>query len=484
MADSSDIFPLASSPLADRVAVHPSTSPGAGISESSPTGLTFDLSLADFWTIDPETARRYLIQATIDTHVWHYARNPAYRRTVEARGLSDNLTAADLPRLLRPTALTFKSYIDLLGTPFPQDVPLAFLEWVGEHLSIPLPRERFAQFRPRYSSLEALLADFERIYVDLGLEVSTSSGTSGRSTILVHSPNSMDRAAESFYLCFKRYLCMEFDHQAIFIMPRQTRVTMARMVGFSLGRVGIHQEQTRYTIPFPAYPDQIRIRAGRTFRPGWQGMLERRLLNPFMNWMNDRVATPRSARTTLDLLKRAERSGEKVIVFGSWIHLHAMALALCQEGRHIRLAPGSLLGTGGGLKELYPYTPAQIKADLAEWIHLTDGSPAPMRDVYGMAEGNWVAMQCGQGNYHIPPWVISGTLDENDRFQTGEDTIGLLAFFDPLGSGNLFPSFFKTADRVRLLSNGCPCSEAGAYIPTGSIQRVDLLDEAGCAAQV
>lgn len=470
--------------MADQAMDRLSTAPRAAHFESSPTGLTFDLPMADFWTIGTETAHRYLIQATIDTHAWHFSRNPAYRRAVEARGLSADVTEADLPRLLRPTALTFKSYIDLLGTPFPQDVPLAFLGWVSEQLSIPLPRERFARFRTRYSSLEALLADFERIYANLGLEVSTSSGTSGRSTILVHSPNSMDRATESFYLCFKRYLRMEFDHQAIFIMPRRTRVTMARMVGFSLGRVGIHQEQTHYTIPFPAYPDQIRIRAGRTFRTGLHGWIEQRLLNPFMNWMNGRVATPRSARATLDLLKQAERTGEKVIVFGSWIHLHALALGLSRENRHIRLAPGSLLGTGGGLKELYPYTPDQIKVDLARWIHLTDGSPTPMRDVYGMAEGNWVAMQCSQGNYHIPPWVIVGTLDENDRFQTGEDAIGLLAFFDPLGSGNLFPSFFKTADRVRLVSDGCPCGEMGAYIPTGSIHRVDFLDEAGCAAQV
>ena len=30
----------------------------------------------------------------------------------------------------------------------------------------------------------------------------------------------------------------------------------------------------------------------------------------------------------------------------------------------------------------------------------------------------------------------------------------------------------------------CPCGEAGAYISQDSIQRVDRLDEAGCAAQV
>jgi hypothetical protein len=37
-----------------------------------------------------------------------------------------------------------------------------------------------------------------------------------------------------------------------------------------------------------------------------------------------------------------------------------------------------------------------------------------------------------------------------------------------------------SADRTQT----CPCGEVGAYISQDSIQRVDLLDEAGCAAQV
>jgi hypothetical protein len=59
---------------------------------------------------------------------------------------------------------------------------------------------------------------------------------------------------------------------------------------------------------------------------------------------------------------------------------------------------------------------------------------------------------------------------------------------EPYGGGRLFPAFFQTADQVRLiLGDGdrrCPCGETDAYITRDSIQRVDLLDEAGCAAQV
>jgi hypothetical protein len=157
------------------------------------------------------------------------------------------------------------------------------------------------------------------------------------------------------------------------------------------------------------------------------------------------------------------------------------------------------LGSGGGLKELYPFTPAQICQDLAGVIKLASGvgldgtdGPVPIRDFYGMAEGNWAAMQCQHGNYHVPPWIYAWTLDDHDHLQEAPDAVGLLAFFDPYGGGALFPAFFKTTDQVRLIRGdevgnrrlACPCGEKGAYIAQDSIQRVDLLDEAGCAAQL
>ncbi len=158
----------------------------------------------------------------------------------------------------------------------------------------------------------------------------------------------------------------------------------------------------------------------------------------------------------------------------------------------MHLPSGSLIGTGGGFKELYPLTPAQIRADLEKSIELENGQPAPLRDVYGMAEGNWAAMQCESGNYHIPPWIYAVVLDENDRFIEKPESTGMLAFYDPVGGGDLFPAFFKTADRVRLVngsraydpSQECLCGKSGAYLSEGSIQRVDLMDEAGCAAQI
>lgn len=463
--------------------------PGNGVSEDAVAAATQGYQLRDFWALDADERERVLVDAILRSHAWHYSRNKAYRMTVAARGVGPAATPNDLPRLLRPTAQTFKSYADLLGTPFPQHQPQAFLAWLADQLSIELPADRFRRFRRRYRSLEALLADFERIYADLGLEILTSSGTSGRSTIMVRDQDALDKTTESFYLCFQRYFGMQASHRAIFFMPQDTRIAMARMAAFSVARVWAGDPRIHFTIPFPAYPDQVRVRAGRTFRPGLAGAVEQRLLHPFMVWMNEHYVSPRAVRTTIVLLQRSAAAGEKVLLFGGLVQLHLVAQELLRSGQTIALAPGSLLGTGGGLKERYATPPAEIRRALAQVFTLTDGQPIMIVDTYGMAEGNWAAMQCRVGNYHLPPWLYTATLDADDRLQTGPDTSGLLAFFDPFGGGNLFPPFFKTADRVRLIRGDrepwrCACGDPSAYLAQDSIQRVDLLDEAGCAAQV
>ena len=108
-----------------------------------------------------------------------------------------------------------------------------------------------------------------------------------------------------------------------------------------------------------------------------------------------------------------------------------------------------------------------------------------------MAEANWGAFECDACNHHLPPWLYPVVTDDDDRILDGPDVTGLLAFFDPAGGGDLIPPFFQTADRVRLVNGAgqvepglaCPCGREGSYI-AGSIQRVDLTEEAGCAAQV
>ena len=457
-----------------------------------------NLQAADFWDMTPAQRQPILLHAIAETHAWHYERNPAYHRLVESRGVGPQLDSRDLTRVLRPTAQTFKSYISVIGTPFPQERPAAFLEWLADQLSIPLPRERFQQFEPRYPTLEKLLQEFEAIFDDFGFEVTTSSGTSGRATIMVRDRETVDLAVDCFVQATLAFMGVGSEHNAIFMMPRQTRIAMARTARFGTERLGMQDKgHVHFTIPFPADPDRVRIRAGRTFQSGWKGMIEKRISHRFSQWMDERYVQPRSIAQTIDLLLQAERTGAPTLLFGSLVQLHTLSRQLQSQGygangHSLRLSAGSLAGTGGGLKEQYEFTPDRIRQDIQAVLGLEGGGPLPVRDVMGMAEANWAAPQCPEGNYHLPPWVYAVALDDDDEILVGPDVVGLLGFLDPIGSGRLFPSFFKTTDQVRLVNGAtnyntalcCPCDHDTPYLVQGTIRRVDLLDEAGCAGQL
>jgi hypothetical protein len=454
--------------------------------------------LADFWHLSPALREPILLEAILDTHTWHYDRNPAYCRMVDSRGLGRKIGECDLARVLRPTAQTFKSYIGVIGTPFPQNQPLAFLSWLADQLSIPLPRERFAQFRRRYPSLEKLLLDFEAIYADFGFEVTTSSGTSGRATIMVRDRETVDLAVDCFLRATLAIWGVGSEHNAIFMMPRQTRIAMARTARFGAERLGMQAAgHAHFTIPFPADPDRVRVRTGRTFQPGWRGLLEQRIGHPLARWIDEQYVQPQATAQAISLLAAAGQSGEPTLLFGSLVQLHGLSQELRrrgfgQDGNRIGLPEGSLIGTGGGLKQLYPFSPAQIRQDVEAVLRLESGEPAPIRDVMGMAEANWAAPQCEAGNYHLPPWVYVVVLDDDDEMIEGTEATGMLAFFDPFGGGRLFPSFFKTADQAQLVNGGrgyhparrCRCGRDTPYLVQGTIQRMDLFDEAGCAGQL
>jgi hypothetical protein len=279
-------------------------------------------------------------------------------------------------------------------------------------------------------------------------------------------------------------------------MPEQTRIVMAWLARLATDRLGMGP-QAHFAIPFPASPDHVRIRSGQLFKPGLRGMIEKKLLFPFMNKMNDTRVKDAYVNRTITWLETISKSEKAVLLFGGWIQLDAIYEGLRQRGygengAALTLNPESMIGTGGGVKEYYPISPAQIIERLSTVLHTTEGKPLTHRDVYGMAEANWAAAQCEYGNYHLPPWVYAVVLGENDEIIRESQASGLLAFFDPCAGGQLFPNFFKSADRVRLVNGGswhdpkldCPCGYQTAFITHNSIVRQDRLDEAGCAAQI
>ena len=448
-------------------------------------------TLPEFYTLPPEARHPLLLDAVLTQHAWHFPRNAAYRRHCESRGVGPTIAEADSARILRPTAQTFKSYVAELGTAFPQDCPADFARWLMAQLSVEMPSERWAGLLPRYRTLEALLGALEALFSAEGWRIATSSGTSGRASIMVRDEATFSLALDSFFLGIQHAWGIDLDYRLIFVMPEETRIAMAQAARFGTEKLGyVARGKVTYTVPFPASPDVIRIRTARTLRPGLRGWVEEHLAAPFMNWMGAHVAIPRSIRGTVEVLRRSAAAGEKLMLFGGPIQLHGVALLLRREGG-LDLPPGCLVGTGGGMKEAYDHSYVAIRRDIAATLR-SGGAPIRIRDVYGMAEANWAAFECPEGHHHLPPWVYAVALDAADEVIAAPDAEGILAFFDPFGGGALFPPFFKTTDAVHLINGGrwydparaCPCGEPTAYIQAGTIARADLFDESGCAGQV
>ncbi len=448
-------------------------------------------TLPEFYTIPLEDRHPLLLDAVLAQHAWHYPRNAAYRHHCEGRGIGPQIGESDLVRALRPTAQTFKSYVGELGTAFPQDCPADFARWLTAQLSVEMVSERWQGLRPRYGTLEALLAALEALFAAEGWRIATSSGTSGRASIMVRDEATFSLALDSFFLGIRHAWGIDLDFRLIFVMPEDTRIAMAQAARFGTERLGyVERGQVNYTIPFPASPDAIRIRTARTLRAGLRGWFEKHVAAPFMNWMGEHVALPRSTRATVEVLCRAAEAGEKLMLFGGPIQLHGVALALRDRGG-LDLPPGCLVGTGGGMKEAYDHSYAEIRRDIAVTLR-SGGQPILIRDVYGMAEANWAAFECPEGHHHLPPWLYAVALDTADSIIASPDAEGILAFYDPYGGGDLFPPFFKTTDHVHLINGGswydparaCPCGELTAYITAGTIARADLMDESGCAGQM
>ena len=226
---------------------------------------------SDFEGMEPELRQKVMLRAISEAHAWHFSRNYAYRHKMAERGVGLVMETEQMALLLQPVGETFASYAQALGTPLAEEKPGPFVEWLADTLSIDIARDRAAKLKPRYESLAALLSAVEQVYSDLGLEIMTSSGTSGRPGIIVRSQDGLGQMAESFYLSFQRHLKLQADHRAVLMLPRQTRMAMARMAQVCVKHAGVGEERMHFAVAQPADADRERARAGETSRRGLRG---------------------------------------------------------------------------------------------------------------------------------------------------------------------------------------------------------------------
>lgn len=202
----------------------------------------------------------------------------------------------------------------------------------------------------------------------------------------------------------------------------------------------------------------------------------------------ERTSQERQARLDRAMQEAAEAMvryrGEKLFISGMWNALYQIAKLVRDMGYSgADFHPDNCIYVGGGLKR------AQLPADYQQFVHETFNIP-PSRNFqnYSMQELNSGMPKCQKGGrYHVPPWVVPFVLDESgDALLPHEhgEVEGRAAFFDLALDGRW--GGVITGDRIALDFSPCACGHKGPSIRDNIARYADLKgdDKIGCAGTV
>lgn len=192
------------------------------------------------------------------------------------------------------------------------------------------------------------------------------------------------------------------------------------------------------------------------------------------------AAVPVMAQRIVEVRER------KLMLSGMWNALHPVAKAVRDLGYGGEdFHPDNCIYIGGGLKR------AQLPDDYQEFVHETFNIPAGREfQNYSMQELNSAMPKCREcGWYHVPPWIVPIILDkagdalEPTEYGAGELT-GRAAFFDLALDGRW--GGVITGDRITIDYAPSRCSHQGPAIRDDIARFADLEgdDKIGCAGTV
>jgi hypothetical protein len=179
----------------------------------------------------------------------------------------------------------------------------------------------------------------------------------------------------------------------------------------------------------------------------------------------------------------AARHG-KLHVSGLWAGLYNVAKAVREMGYSAKdFNPENSIYSGGGLKR------AVLPDDYREFVYETFNiQPERSYQNYSMQELHSGMPRCqAGGRYHVPPWVVPLILDK-----TGDDLLPMIdgeyegrgAFFDLSLDGRW--GGVISGDKISIDFSPCACGSKGASIRDNIVRYADLEgdDKIGCAGTV
>jgi hypothetical protein len=324
----------------------------------------------------------------------------------------------------------------------------------------------------------------ERLGVE-GHYISCSSGTTGKSAMLVASQADMDWSKIDTVNVFAwgsgvkpAQDRMQIGCAPVASVPKNLVIAEAQHAAFS------NPEWPRFQYPVPpitvgSLTKMVVLRkamADGTAKPGD--------IADFENTSKERqAAVDAAAGITADTL--IANRDKKLMISGLWNGLYQVAKAVREKGYSaVDFNPDNCIYVGGGLKR------AQLPPDYQQFVHETFNIPAGRHfQNYSMQELNSGMPKCQKGGrYHVPPWVVPMILNKNGDAlepQHGESEVeGRAAFFDLALDGRW--GGIITGDKISLDYSPCACGHKGPSIRDNIVRYADIEgdDKIGCAGTV
>jgi hypothetical protein len=317
-----------------------------------------------------------------------------------------------------------------------------------------------------------------------GFNVSCSSGTTGKSAMLVASNKDMDWVKVESVACYAWGSGVKpardrrmFGLAAVAHVPRN--------LASGEGHTAAYQDPNHERFPYPVPPitvggltEMVVLRkkiADGTAKPGELARFEE-------TSAARQKAVDAAVGLTADALIEARHS--KIHVSGLWAGIYHVAKAVREKGYSAKdFHPENSIYVGGGLKR------AVLPPDYQQFVYETFNiQPDRNFQNYSMQELHTGMPKCQKGGrYHLPPWLVPLILDKSGdallAMAKGEYE-GRAAFFDLSVDGRW--GGVISGDRVSIDFSPCACGNKGPSIRDNVARYADLEgdDKIGCAGTV
>jgi hypothetical protein len=387
-------------------------------------------------------------------------------------GLTEVRDHADMVQLLFPHT-AYKSYPEGWLAEERWDRLGKWLDTVSSHRVPPQDRSQIADIDDWMEKLEGQ-----------GFYVSCSSGTTGKSAMLVASAKDMDWCRKEAVAAYSWGSGVKpARDRRIFGMAPVAHVARNLATGeaYTNALQDPHSERFNYPVPpitVGSLTKMVVLRkaiADGTAKPG-----------DLQAYEEISAARQKAVDDAVGITARAvvEARAGKLHVTGLWSGLYTVAKAVRDMGYSAKdFHPENSIYVGGGLKR------AKLPDDYREFVYETFNI-APERNYqnYSMQELHSGMPKCQKGGrYHVPPWVVPLILNKDGDallpMADGEYE-GRAAFFDLSLDGRW--GGVISGDKVSIDFSPCACGAKGPTIRDNIVRYADLEgdDKIGCAGTV